>query len=527
MKRGIKILNLILLAFLALAFLGHASTTSYSMQIDSVTPYDHGVVVTVSYTDYSSHQTRINVYYYNTTSKELLYNKTFAGCPSAFTFTYDGKLYLVIRVTTYNSYYSSVYVFQGFKLVNHYRTHYMFIVKHNPLFNITSPILEYSSPGCVKYIITLNSTNITLTNQFPVILLKLPEGLLVVTSKVVSIAKIFHMSLLITRFNVYNFTLYNYNGKIIWSRAYRIFLNIPTSCVLNQYGYSALISGFLKSHYITLVGDEIYIMNLTSASINEVNLTIVGINIKTGQIVNRINLDNVPPYQEAILNIGGKLYAVIFNNEAVVEEYNGHYLVRVAEIPVKIVAVSYTPGIMLPPGEKVYPTAIQVAASVIIYNFGKYLLFINSGNVTVVYPGGVMHYTLQGEVPLHVYSDNAIVLSKDGNVEVAFLNNDGGVEKVINIGKANNITTMFALCLCNNGTSTYPQVIIVKHYVVKVYKNEITVYGVSFNSSVEVNSQINVPIKFHSEVTTKLPALGVAVITILVGVLLAIVLVKK
>ena len=527
MKRGI-----ILLSFLVLAFLipiGHAST-SYSIKIDSVTPYDHGVIVTVSYIDYD--QTQINVYYYNGTSKELLFNKTITDCSSAFTFTYDGKLYLVIGITTYKSSYSSVYVFQGLKLVDHYRTYYTFVVKHNPLFNITSPILEYLNSGYLKYVIGLNDTNITLINQCPVIVLKLPEGLLVV-SKVLSTFRTLHISLVLMNSNVYNFTLYSYDGKIIWSKVYTIIKKSPSLCVVNQYSYS--VSGFLKSHYTTLVGGEIYVLNLTGVSINEANLTIVGIDIKTGQIVSRIALDDVPPYQEAILNIGGKLYAVVFNNnnEAVVEEYNGYNWTQVAEIPVKTVVVkTLPPGIMTPPGEKVYYIKyLQIAVPVIIYNFGKYLMFINSENVTVVYPGGVMRYTLQGEVPLHVYSDNAIVLSKGGNVEVGFLNNEGGVEKVVNIGKANNLTAVLYV-FSYNGTLTYPQVSIVKPYLVKVYKSEIVIYKVTPNklvsSVIEAKPNFHI-VKSHSKVARQfvIPAPGVAVITILVGVLLAIVLVKK
>ncbi|QIW22833.1 hypothetical protein EWF20_00745 [Sulfolobus sp. S-194] len=529
MKSDIKILNLILLIFVILSFLVSmgqtntsviqttASSPTHPIKIDSVTPYDNGVVVTLSYTNYTDYKgyhtyTEIYVYFFNRTAKTLLYNSAPTNCPSAFTFVYDGKLYLVVEVTTYKSFESYVYVFKGLKLIDNYTTNYMFIIKHEPLFNLSAPILKSINfsilSSSTKITLMLSETNITFVNQCPVIVLQLPKGVLVVLKEFLSISAIRQGKFYPY---VFNFTMYSYNGKIIWSEVYHIFLKSPLLYVISQYSESVIVSSFLKENYATLVGNELYILNVTGIDAKNLtaNITIVGINLKNGEIVNKIPLNNVPPYQEALLNIGGKLYVTIFNfnNETTVMEYNGSGMTLVTKIPVKIEVVqSFPPGIRTPPGQTVYYIKyIDVAVPRIFYDFGKYLVIVNPTstgyNVTDIYSGGVANYTLNENVQIHLISDRVIVLGQNDNFSLAFLNGDGFLEGIVNIGKADNLTSIFARCLCINNTVSYPEISVAEvnpheYYIVKVYSSsEVTVYEVTLNGSTDINvNSIIIPV---------------------------------
>ena len=422
--------------------------------IYSVTPYYNGVVVTMGFTNFTvgsgtpTQQTSVlYVYFLNGSARYLMLKTTTSSYSSVVSFVMGGKLYVVVSTNTGpGSSKSDVYVFEGLRLVNTYTVDgFMAYLgeSKSPPFNLTAPVLIKTEVtglrSHVNFTIVLNNTNITLADQLPVMILGLPQGILAVSQNISYAFRIspfesfYYVPLIVS--------LYSYNGKPVWIKEYKVgYYSGPT--------LSTSDAALLTSSFVTVVGDQLFIKNVTGAPTSvpsapssnvTVNATVIGISLKDGSVATRFNLTGVPPTL-LLLNIGNGLYVMaVGQKEAVVQKFNGTGLVTVAKVPLatevkKIVIGGYVEG-----NRTVYRYSnyTELLTS-FLYHPGKYLLIlsptISGTNVTDVYPGGVIHYTLEGNATGIFVAHYAVLLNESRNFSLAFFDNNGTLKGIAHLG---------------------------------------------------------------------------------------------
>ena len=162
-----------------------------SVTIYSLTPYDNGAVVAVGYTNSSAGGAfHLYVYFLNLSVKHLMLETTERGFPLVTTFVMGKELYVIVNSLSppgiLGTGQASVYVFKGLSLVKNYTVNgtltYMGL-SVSQLFNLSALVLMRAthSPFVLSFnrTIILNGTNITLTNEMPLAVLELPQGIFV------------------------------------------------------------------------------------------------------------------------------------------------------------------------------------------------------------------------------------------------------------------------------------------------------------------------------------------------------------
>ncbi|BCU69780.1 hypothetical protein [Stygiolobus caldivivus] len=386
-----------------------------SIQIDSVTHYDHGLVIAATYTNVtissSSHKGHLQtgfysvarIYFVNSSLDLELYKLALTGYSIFSTFVMNGELYVLVSVykfaQTGNTY---VYVFKGLTLVDTYTMEGD--IFHVDLNNLTA--LAAFNNNCT--IIMLNNTNITLRDLDPVRAVELPQGILTISNGSVDP-------------HLFNISMFTRTGKVIWSKKYYVCSNLFSN---------------------TLVGDQLFIVvNNTPIPYSEieipkapVNVSILGINLENGEVTTRLTLTSII-LKIYLLNIGGSLYvALIGRHYATLERYNGSGLAPVAKIPIK----TETEVIHF---QNYFGSNVSITQTVVVSQFFSscrgYFLVVNptpsGSNVTDVYSGGVTHYFIRGNVSKFI-GNNVLLFGDDGNFSLVVLNNNGTVRGTVNIG---------------------------------------------------------------------------------------------
>lgn len=433
--------------------------------IYSVVPYDNGVVITMGYTNFTftgpspvgssgAQISYLYVYFVNSSSKYLMFQTTTQAISHVSAFVKDGELYVVvISLPSFGSISSAqtdVYVFKGLRLVNTYTVNgiltYLRLLE-NPLFNLSALVLIKANPESTvpnfNSTLILNSTNITLVNTMPLAVVGLPQGVLVASmnlSYVGSFESIHPVPL--------NVTLYGYDGKALWSKVYKVspfssFTAVSTSgSVVLTETYAAVVGNKLFAMNITSLSNAVFTQNVT------VNVTVVGISLDNGDITVKLNLTDVPP-RIGFLNIGGHLYVlVIGEKDAIVEKFNGTSWVTVAKVPLSVEVKRIPVGGYIEGNKTVYRYAnfTQVVSSFLYYP-GKYLLILNptpnGTTVTDVYPGGLVEYTLRGNVTGTPLAKYALLLNESNNFSLAILNDNGTLRGTINLGNLTPPSSLF------------------------------------------------------------------------------------
>ncbi|BCU69904.1 hypothetical protein [Stygiolobus caldivivus] len=500
-----------------------ASTTidTPRLNINSVTYYDHGVVVAMSYINFSFSLGNFNtkpsstlyIYFFNSTTSTILYKSTLTSISQVYALVENGDLYVIVDTVSFPSYamqplavtpsYEAyVYVFSGLRLVNTYTVNGLLVSAnedgHAPPMNLSALEIErvsFSAPTSsmptalglsYNFTIMLNNTNITLVDAIPVIQLQLPQGDLIGVENISNIS----MSPSAVPFN---FTLYSNDGKIVWSKVYPL-LNylelgfIPGAFVGMSNGLSSLTLYLQGS--ASVVGDQLFVVNTTPLPLTSlsqqpaqsltVNATLLGIDLSNGEVTTTIHLSNVSP-EILVQNIGGQLYVTIMGSkEVTVERYNGSSLTPVAKIPLTVQVKQITI-----PGPVNITRNLTKVETDFFYTYGKYFLVANPTvkgiNVTDIYAGGVTTYTLSGNLTdFDVTPENYALLVNDSNsYALVFLNDNGTVRGNVSIGQIG-VSSVFSLI-------TSPNVYVVEedpytYYVVKAHSN----FSVSSTTSTNI-----------------------------------------
>ena len=477
------------------------------LTIYSVTPYDNGVVITMSYTNFtafaqskSSFKTDLYVYFLNSTTKYLMYKSETSSISFAFAYVNDGKLYVVVDTSPgpnsgQSSYQTDVYVFEGLRLVNTYTINGLMLYSKGQnvegLYNVSAPILMRAEPTfphfSVDFIVMLNETNITLVDSIPIVLLQLPEGILVASYNISNALPIGRSST--TPLNV---TLFGYDGRIIWTKKYIIGMITSSAPFSNP--------SLVPTEYAVIVGDQLFFLNastpLPATTISygfmqpqnvTLNATLVGVSLEDGNITTRVSVSNITP-DVYLLNIGGQLNVLIVGQkEAVIERFNGTGLMTVAKVPLVLKVKRIVVGGYVEDNRTIYKYAnFTEVATYFLYNPGKYLLIVNptvnGSDVTDVYTGGIMKYSIAENASRESVTPYTLLLNESDNFSLAFLNDNGTVRGFVNLG---NLTSHSLFSLF-----TAPGVRVVKvndyeYYVIKESSNStnsttITLYEVEF-----------------------------------------------
>ncbi|BCU68839.1 hypothetical protein [Stygiolobus caldivivus] len=514
-----------------------------TLTIDSVTPYDHGLVIALSYVNFSfispnqQESSTLYIYYVNSTTKALLYKSILSGISGVFTFTKDGDLYVVVDTFTPPStpsgvgsykYESYVYVFSGLRLVNTFTLNGLLAggkEAQSPLINVSALQLAKISLSSFKnpstnltevslssnFTIMLNNANITVTNLLPQMELQLPSGVLLVMENDSDLVTGQPLGQVPQSIPI-NITLFNNDGKIVWTEEYHFF----NGFIPYDLPESTKVSTIITESVATVVGDQLFMVNSTpfaetafygqASQYPTTNSTIVGIDLSNGEITSSISLTNTSPYI-ALQNLGGQLYVSIFgSHEVTVEKYNGNGLTLVGKIPL----VTQVKEVTLP-GPGSFTMNRTTLLTNFYYNQGEYFLVANptlgGTNVTDVYAGGITSYVLSGNVTSSdITEDNVILLNESNQFTLAFLNNNGTVRGSVSIGQVG-VPSLYS------GLSE-PDVAITPinpyaYYVVKAYSNlsitntmsigvslpsgetQVTVYEVNFPQPVTATSTMS------------------------------------
>ncbi|MBB5254103.1 hypothetical protein [Sulfurisphaera ohwakuensis] len=474
-----------------------------NLSIQSMIPYDNGVVIVMSYVNFSitpggfnqKPSTVLYIYFFNSTMHLLLYEATLTSISVVIPFIKNGELYIVIDSSS--SYLnqeqveSYVYVFNGLKLVNTYTINGLLLNYGKeyglPPFNLSFPqIIKLNTSSPMRFsmstIILLNNTNITLVNQYPFTEIQLPQGILLLSENLSNFYSFGPSKLLL-----FNITMFNYNGKIIWSE--NITLYNPLLLGTFVFGSLSTIANsnlytLMGQAYTTVVGDQIFIINttpiplFTSSPVIKVNVTILGVNLNNGKITTRLQLYNIIP-NIALLNLGGKLYVVIGGEKSVtIEMYNGTNLTTVAKIPLTVKVEQVTEQVPVTNNGQVQIQNVTRNETFILsgffYDYGKYLLITNptskGTNVTDLYYGGITNYALAENVSNYeITPENyVLLLNESDNFSLIFLNNNGTVRGSVNVGQLG-ISSIF-------GIISSPNIRVIEvspytYYMVKAYYN--------------------------------------------------------
>ncbi|BFI74441.1 hypothetical protein [Sulfurisphaera ohwakuensis] len=506
-----------------------------NLSIQSVIPYDNGVVIVMSYVNFSitpggfnqKPSTVLYIYFFNSTTHLLLYEATLPSISVVIPFIRNGELYIVIDSTA--SYLnqeqieSYVYVFNGLKLINTYTISGLLLNYGKeyglPPFNLSFPqIIKLNTSVPMRFsmntIILLNNTNITLVNQYPFAELQLPRGILLLSENLSNFYSFGPPKLI-----PFNLTMFNYNGKTIWSE--NITLYNPLLFDTFAFGSLSAIANsnlytLIGQAYSTVVGDQLFVINTTpiplfsTSPVIKVNATIIGVNLTDGKIVTRLQLYNILP-SIALLNLGGKLYVVIGGEKSVtIEMYNGTRLIPVAKIPFIEKVERITEQVPVTNNGQVQMQNITRNETFILtgffYDYGKYLLITNptsnGTNVTDVYYGGVTDYTLAENVSDYEISPEnyVLLLNESGSFSLAFLNDNGTVRGNINVGQLGT-SSLF-------GIISSPNIRVVEispytYYIVKAYYNVTMTSTASTKGNTEVQVyEVNFPKPSPPIVTT-------------------------
>lgn len=478
-----------------------------SLTIYSVRPYDNGVVITMSYTNFtaiaqpeSSFKTYLYVYFLNSTTKYLMYESETSSISFAFAYVNDGKLYVVVDTSPgpnsgQSSYQADVYVFEGLRLVSTYTINGLMLYSKGQntegLYNVSTPILMRAKPTfphfSVDFIVMLNETNITLVDSIPIVLLQLPEGILVASYNISNALPIGRSST--TPLNV---TLFGYDGRIIWTKKY----------IINTMSSSAPFSNpsLIPMEYAMIADDQLFFLNVSAPLLTTtisygfmppqnvtMNATLVGVSLEDGNITTRVSMSNITP-DVYLLNIGGQLNVLIVGQkEAIIERLNGTGLMTVAKVPLALKVMRIVVGGYVEDNRTIYKYAnFTEVATYFLYNPGKYLLIVNptlkGANVTDIYSGGITQYSISENASNEFVSYYTLLLNESDNFSLAFLNSDGTIRGTVNLG---NMTSHSLFSLF-----TAPGVRVVKvndyeYYVIKESSNStnstiITLYEVEF-----------------------------------------------
>ncbi|BCU71669.1 hypothetical protein [Stygiolobus caldivivus] len=477
---------------------------SPSVSIYSMTPYDHGLVLVLGYSNftYANQQqaSTLCIYFLNKTESLSLYKSTVKSIILAYTFVKGGELYALVDSETssvsHPAYQTNVYVFRGLRLVNTQSVDGLLSYAKGPqgqLFNLSAMMLTKFAlvfpHFYFNYTFILNTTNITLINSIPLIWLQLKEGVLIASMNLSYLnyfeppPKVF-----------INFTLFSYDGKVIWSKGYNVSNPYITS-EAEVLALSITTASPAQEGFATIIGDELYLMNVTTPlppvmPVNaRVNTTIVGVDLQDGEVNKEINLMNITLNWE-LLNIGGKLYVLTHgSHEIEVREYNGTGLTLVARVPVmsRVEEVTYPGG---------HTLNCSVTLTDTVYDFGKYLLVINptlkGSNITDVYQGGVTNYILDGNVSDYVPASYVLLLNKSGNFSLAFLYSNGTIRGTVNVG---NVSVPPLYTFLKEPGLYLTKVDPYKYYLLKVHsypsgKTVIILYEVAFPNPVIVASLV-------------------------------------
>ncbi|QIW22834.1 hypothetical protein EWF20_00750 [Sulfolobus sp. S-194] len=476
MKRLLVLLLIILLLpSITLAQVKQIGTIPLKVSsIESVTPYDHGLIVVLSYTNSTLKNHAIfYIYFLNSSTELLLYKFTLNVVASAFSFVEGGELYVIVITANYLT---RSFVFKGLRLIKDYTVNGIMAYERNigePLHNLSALVIEKKS----YVILMLNNTNITFFNQCPIITLKLPNGILTVS---VNSSSIFMFEK--PHAVPFNFTLFSYDGKIIWSKSYCIYNifstslpNLPVTHMFPEYFPTAYL--LLDEDFATIVNNQLFILNATPVSFLEINhpinATVLGINLEDGKLMNEIKLTNVT-LKTALLNIGGMLYVTVLNNdEVIVERYNGSGLSLVVKIPLKVRELK----------QSVIENKVPLTG--FFYDFSKYLLIVNPGltgaNVTDIYSGRITHYLINENASTYYLSNDVILLNESDNFSLAFLNNNGTLKGIVSLSEISP----------TDKSIYFAEVNPYKYYMV-VYSNDVIVYEVTSQKFIPVTSSSSV-----------------------------------
>ena len=495
----------------------------------TVVPYDGGLVIVMTYTNVTptGEQGGLYIYFLNGTTLRLIYETPISTVHCVYAFTQGGRLYVafgtshVVGLETKLVYQVKVLVFEGLDLVSSYVINgaYLSDLYNAPLYRVPAVMIV---GGKAAATIMLNGTNVTLKGLTPIASFALPEGILVAllnVSQILGMVKVHAVPL--------NLTLYGYDGKIIWTKVYYF---SPASLCSIHLGYS-LDSPVPVQDYIAIVGDELFIFNLTTlmapsdigtiGNYVKVNATIVGISLENGTITTVVDARGLHTYT-FLMNVGGKLYVATEGERAMaVYEFNGKSLVQATRVPLvtkTLPLYTYVSPFAYPNASNTYDagqpqyglsdtmyanSGIRVPASVFLYDPGKFLLILNpennETNVTDIYPGGVLHYSLNGKVLDSFVAFDVVPLNVSGDLSLVFLNANGTVRGTIDLGKvASSPYYGLGVHVVQKGPNSY--------YVVAEYSNSsgnsVIVYRVDLSPH-PVSEPLMTPLK--STVGTEAP----------------------
>ena len=394
-----------------------------NLPLGNLFTYDHGVIIVFdcTYTVTSSNGTVTKarsifyVYFVNTTIVRPLYtNISNTTGFNGFVSVFNKELYITVKMYSFrtgNFIGEKIFVFQGLKLVGEYDNSSACPTFHGGI------ELKKVNNVCI---VELPDANITLVNSSVLLLHLLSKEVLIASVKQ---GQVVQKAIAVP----INFTLYTFNGTIVWTKDYA--LSIPS------WLYPVTESGFVPMgvvyNSIVYIGDQMFIANITTplntSSIHVmggtiVNETILGLDLQDGEITTEIRLTNITAFG-SLFKIGKQLYVVLMNEHNVtVEKYNGTALVKVVTEPVITENTAVAHAVLTDLDE--------------VWN--KFLLILNpyenGTNVTDIYTGGVLNYTLNESLQLEYRPGYTLLLYKGYNFTLVFLNDNGTVRGTLSLG---------------------------------------------------------------------------------------------
>ena len=477
------------------------------LTVEAAVPYDGGVVVLAK-----GGQT-LYVYFMNATAHMLIYSlnlgSLFSGAPVASygfaAYPFNGSLYVEIQ-PNYLIFYPSgfqpsgpsslplsyVVVFEGLKAVKEFYLYssvlclFSFGGLNALLFVGTyiygGAVLVFPFYPYTNTTIVLNGENLTVPGK-PIIILKVDEVIFIASIKTV---------LTPSRQGDVLYVM-SYNGtRPVWVKEY----------TLNQTVYPVPIT---LGNFFTVVGGELFFVKDVTKGPSGLSVKVVGVSLYSGNIVSQIELNRVP---SALLNIGNRLYLAFESKHYIsVCEYANATLEPIIRLPVVYGNVTTTlEGVS---GGEVKNLTVYAPLTRVYYSFGNYLLILNPGrngtNVTVVNPVEVAHYFVDGIV---VIANEALLVSKGGNLTLLPLNRYGFPVKEVNLGKSLEDSHWVKLFTTAEG-----------YYVVIANSSDVAEYFVPFNiTGSSVLNSTNVSI-----ITAHRPNSLMPVVALTVGALVTVI----
>jgi len=505
-----------------------------NLSVQSVIPYDNGIVVVLSYVNSSYTNIQkpstviIYIYFFNSTTHLLLYEANLSDISfspvyvSATHFFKNGELHIAINIYSFFAGSTYVYVFKGLKLVNTYTSTGMLISYEDrlpPYYNLSFPQINYW--GTISsFFILLNNTSIGFPDRIPFVELQLPQGILVASQYLFIPSN--------SRLVPLNITMFNYNGEILWTE------NVMLCDVDFSYPFLIEITPnlytFLEQTHSTVEGDQLFIYNITTPlsspiTSHPVNVTILGIDLSNGNITTRIPLYNVPPKTDILLlNIGGKLYVALLGNKSItIQMYNGTGFIPVAKIPL----IKKVITLRVPAQTQNVTLNETLILNEFFYDYGNYLLVLtptqNGVNATDIYYGGVANYTLPENVSGYELTPdiNVLLLNESNNFSLAFLNSNGTVRATVSMGHTSTNSSL-SISVAEINPYTY--------YVVKAYHNasatnatlvqvyEINITKHSANTSTTITTASSTTTSSHISSLSSVLIVGIVVAIVIIVV---------